>query len=101
MLVSLSVIIRALGQFKMSDLLTADDTTWPPKKARKVFWWVFFLLPFFTGILHYHFLPNEYYDEKRHELLESHEKCQDVPYRCADIADLWRDKKTGEVFSRD
>jgi hypothetical protein len=60
-----------------------------------------FLIPFFTGILNYQFLSNEYYDEKRHDLLESHERCQDAPYRCAEIADLWRDKKTGEIFSPD
>jgi hypothetical protein len=59
-----------------------------------------FLVPIFTGIFHYQFLPNEYYYETRHELLASHEKCQDTG-RCADIADVWRDKKTGEEFSRD
>jgi hypothetical protein len=85
---------------RMSESLTTVDTTWPPKRTRKVLVGIF-LIPFFTGILNYQFLSNEYYDEKRHDLLESHERCQDVPYRCADIADLWRDKKTGEIFSRD
>ncbi len=63
----------------------------------KVFWVVFILIPLFTGFLHYRCLPNEHFDKEQHELLMSHEECDDVG-RCYDHADEWRDKKTGEVF---
>jgi hypothetical protein len=62
------------------------------------------LFPIFTGILAYDWLPNEYYDARRHELLASHWDC-DGNGHCGDINDAWMDKKTGgcsiELILRD
>jgi hypothetical protein len=85
---------------------TDDRLTKPSKRVRTAFWWLFFLLPV-TGILQplqqHQSLPNEY-DEKRHELLTSHRVCETdaagMQHNCAEIADAWRDKKSGERFTR-
>ena len=73
---------------------------WPTKKMRTIFWWAFLLVPLFTGILAYNWLPNKSYDPDRDEMLSSHEVCQSDPGPCGDMADVWRDKKTGRIFSR-
>jgi hypothetical protein len=70
------------------------------RKAIAISWWVYFLFPLFSGLLHYQWLPNESYNKTQHELLASHEVCDSIG-RCYDHADEWKDKKTGEVFSRD
>jgi len=72
----------------------------PPfaRRAQTLLWVVYVLLPIFTGILAFDWLPNEYYDARRHELLASHEVCDDWG-RCGDKNDAWMDKKTGKVFT--
>lgn len=89
----------------MGEMMGADQrlASRPAKRVRIAFWWLFFLVPLFTGILAYKFLPDEAYDERRHEMVASHWACENTPGvgRCADIADEWRDKKTGETFTRD
>jgi hypothetical protein len=64
------------------------------------FWMVFILLPMGTGLLAYHWLPNESFDAKRHTVLESHEVCHGDPEVCGDKADVWEDRVTGRVYSR-
>lgn len=62
------------------------------------FWTLFIALPILTGLLAYRWLPNESFDEKRHELVAGHE----VGDRFQDhgiSADIWKDKKTGEIFT--
>ena len=76
-----------------------DALARPTRGMRTAFWWLFFLVPLFTGILQYHWLPNESYDADRYELLSSHEVCRDE-VTCGEMADVWRDKKTGKIFSR-
>jgi len=73
----------------------------PAKRVRTAFWCLFFLILLFTGILQYQFQPNESYDERRHELVASHWACENTSGvgRCADIPDVWRDKKTNETFT--
>jgi len=61
------------------------------------FWISFLVLPIFTGLLSYHWLPNEYYDQRKHELLESH--VEERGGRTGEVHDLWRDKQTGKLFS--
>jgi hypothetical protein len=68
------------------------------RRVQTVFWIAFIALPIFTGWLAYDWLPNESYDAGKHELLESHE--EEHGGRIGDVADLWRDKRTGEVFAR-
>ena len=78
----------------------------PPKKLspyysylQQAFWWLFFLLPFFTGWLSYDWLPNESYDADQHELLEVSEKIDgDGGY--IEIPMSWQHKETHEIFTR-
>lgn len=87
--------------------MVADQrlASWPAKRVQPAFWFLFFLIPF-TGLLNllqHQSTPNEY-NEERHELLASHRVCEidaaGSQHNCADIADAWRDKTTGEKFTR-
>jgi len=62
------------------------------------FWALYIALPLFTGILAYHWLPNESYDEKRHILLENRE-VMDANDNPVDAPSAWADKKTGTVYT--
>jgi hypothetical protein len=64
------------------------------------FWMVFILLLMGTGLLAYHWLPNESFDAKRHTVLESHEVCHGDPEVCGEKADVWKERVTGRVYSR-
>lgn len=67
------------------------------RKIEVGFWIVFVALPIFTGLLAYRWLPNESFDEKRHELLSGREvgdRWQEHGVR----PEMWRDMKTREVF---
>jgi hypothetical protein len=72
------------------------------RHLERTFWTVFIILPIFTGLLAYDWLPNEAFNEKRHELLSSHEVCRDVgeAEECGDMADVGRDRVTGQVYTR-
>lgn len=80
--------------------LNTSASLFSAERLQTTFWIVFVLVPIVTGLFAYRFLPNEYYDPKRHDLLESHEVCDDFG-RCDDMYDAWQDKKTGEVFTRE
>jgi hypothetical protein len=68
--------------------------------AERAFWTAFLLLPFFTGLLQYDYLPNEYYDEDEHELMDSYDVEDDNG--CSHEVYLeWRDKRTNEVYTRE
>jgi hypothetical protein len=77
--------------------------TTPNKGIRTAFWCVFFLIPLFSGVLQFRSLPNQY-SKERHELLASHRACETnaagMQQNCADTADAWRDRETGERFTR-
>jgi hypothetical protein len=88
---------RRITGNEIENMADADHRSVKPTIMR-VFWWSFFLVPLFTGILHYQWLPNEFYDEKRHILLGSHEVCLSSG-QCGDVNDAWRDKKSGEIFT--
>jgi len=89
---------RRITGNEIENMADADYRSKPSKRVFAAFWWLFFLVPLFTGILHYHFLPNEFYDEKRHQLLSSHWECNH-PGQCGDVNEAWRDKKSGEIFT--
>jgi hypothetical protein len=65
------------------------------------FWTIFILLPIFTGWFQYHHLPNENpYDETRFEIIKSHTvEVGPEELQSAEVADVWRDKETGKVFT--
>ena len=71
-----------------------------------VAFWIFYLLvPLFIDVffapyqlLAYRWLPNEAFQESKHEMLASHVACNDDD--CRPVADVWRDKGSGQVFSR-
>lgn len=71
------------------------------QRIEKTFWWIFFLFPIFTGLLAYHWLPNESFDENQHIMISSHEVCDggDVE-KCGEMADEWKDRDTGKIYSR-
>jgi hypothetical protein len=68
------------------------------QKAQVSFWIAFVAVPLFTGLLAYHWLPNEGFDKERHESLESHEVSDGD--RIGDVVDVWRDRQSGRIFSR-
>jgi hypothetical protein len=57
--------------------------------VEQTFWTLFVVLSFFTGLLAYNWLPNEAFDERRHEMISSHEVCHDVgeQQECGEMAD--------------
>src|SRR3974390_687836 len=62
------------------------------------FWIVYIALPFFTGILAYHWLPNESYDERHHDLVLNRE-VPDENDNPVDVPAMWADKQTGTVYT--
>lgn len=68
------------------------------EKLKVVFWVGFALLPLFTGILAYHWLPNESYNPTKHELIESHTDSDGTTV--GELADVWVNKASGKVYSR-
>jgi hypothetical protein len=81
----------------------AQAAPWPLmpqfRWVERAFWTAFFLYPLFTGLLQYDHLPNESYEPERHELLES-EYVDGPNGEVGERAEVWRDKETGEVYSR-
>lgn len=80
-----------------------------PKKKKLeivelVFWIAFIIIPFATGILAYHWLPNESpmvsdgQILKPFKILQSHQKCDDNG-NCATIPDVWQNTNTGKIYT--
>jgi hypothetical protein len=67
--------------------------------VERCFWTVFLLLPFFTGLLGYDWLPNESYNPKRHLLLAS-EDVDDGYGPPRERPLRWQDKRTNQVYTR-
>ena len=73
-----------------------------------IFWVLFILVPIFTGLLAYHWLPNESpmladgQVLKPYEIISSHEECNDsdVGSQCGTIVDVWRNTATGVIYSK-
>lgn len=76
--------------------------------VQAIFWIAFIIFPIVTGILQYHWLPNESpmlssgEVLKPFEILSSHEECQDSDYgnNCGTVVDVWRNTNTGQVFTK-
>jgi len=66
-----------------------------------VFWTLYLVVTFFTGILAYNWLPDESFDPEHHVALVQHTVCEDRDegQRCGEVYDIWKDKKTGTVFN--
>jgi hypothetical protein len=71
------------------------------RKFEQYFWWAYVLLPIFTGLLHYTFLPNESYDEKKHELIAASSADTNPVGGSVDVPQAWQSKASGEVYTRD
>jgi hypothetical protein len=69
------------------------------------FWIAFIIIPIFTGVLAYHWLPNESPilagDQvvKPYKILQSHEVCPDNG-QCETVADVWQNTDTGNVYTK-
>ena len=61
----------------------------------------YFLVPFLTGILAYSWLPDESFNPDRHIAIAQHTICEDRDngQRCGEIYDIWKDKRSGNIFS--
>jgi hypothetical protein len=79
---------------------------------RKIFvaLWIFYVIAPLSGgfpwgrFLEYHWLPNESFDEHLHESVSPNLRCRTLPdedVECADALDVWKDKETGRVYSKD
>ena len=93
--------MRGYDTFQMSDRADLNTSAlFSAERLQTTFWIVFVLVPIVTGLFEYQYLPNEYYEPEIHDLLDSHVVCDDR-HGCGDIYDAWKDKKTGEVFTRE
>jgi len=80
-----------------SDSETRSPAHWG-RRLEILFWIAFVVVPLLTGILAYRWLPNESFDERKHELLlgdQVGDRWQEHGVR----ARMWKSKKTGEVFT--
>ena len=69
-------------------------------RVQVAFWVAYIVLQIFTGWLAYRWLPNESYNEHKHELIESNEE-EDGNDRTGEVADVWRDRQTGQTYWRE
>ena len=69
-------------------------------KVNTWFWVFYILVAIFSGFMNYQYLPNESYDESKHELLESHfESCGTENMQSCEVFDKWRDDATGKIYT--
>lgn len=70
------------------------------RKIAVALWALYVLTPVATGLLAYHWLPNESYDESKHELLDSRsEGSWPEDLTKVEVPERWKDERTGEVFT--
>jgi hypothetical protein len=62
------------------------------------FWITYIVVPLLTGVLQYHWLPNESFDERHQIMLESRE-VEDQNDNPVEVPGVWEDKETGAVYS--
>jgi hypothetical protein len=67
------------------------------RNAETIFWIIYLLVPLFTGLLAYNWLPHESYSPERDELIAAHEISDDE--KTGTVYDAWKDKKTGRVYT--
>jgi hypothetical protein len=67
------------------------------KRAESGLWFVYVLLPLFTGWIAYHWLPNERSNDERHELIETYDS-EDSHGNTYEVPAVWKDKETGEEY---
>jgi hypothetical protein len=68
------------------------------RNAEGIFWLVYLLIvPIFTGMLAYNWLPHESYRPDKDELLSSHEVSTEE--QTGTVYDAWRDKETGITYT--
>ena len=71
-----------------------------------IFWVAFIIIPLVTGLLSYHWLPNESpllssgEVVPPNEVISSHEECL-TDSSCETVADVWRDTITGKTYTHD
>ena len=71
------------------------------KKIETAFWWVFVLFPLLTGLFWYDWQPNEAFNSDQYVLIASHEVCQNDGLVCDQMPDVWRDKHTWRIYTRE
>ncbi|HEY5176913.1 MAG TPA: hypothetical protein VII95_15250 [Terriglobales bacterium] len=67
------------------------------RNAEAIFWAAYLLIPLFTGLLAYNWLPHEAYSPDRDELIASHEVSDGE--KTGTVHDAWKDKKTGTIYT--
>lgn len=80
------------------DQLVTEQTF---RKYEKYFWCAYILLPLFTGFLNYNWLPNESYDERKHEQLSSRIVDTNPVGGSEEVAKMWRSKTSDRIYSRE
>ncbi len=66
------------------------------RNAESIFWLAFILVPMFSGLLAYDWLPHESYNPETDRLIASHEVT--VGDKTGEVYDAWQNKKTGAVY---
>jgi hypothetical protein len=89
----------AAGKMKLKEMLQ-DVEEHLSRRPDGVFWTLYFVVPFLTGILVYNWLPDESFDSDHHIALAQHTVCEDRDegQRCGEVYDIWKDKKTGKIY---
>jgi len=64
--------------------------------AEVMFWTVYLIVPLFTGLLAFNWLPNESYSPERDQLISSHQITDGE--KTGTVYDVWKDKRTGQIF---
>jgi hypothetical protein len=82
----------------MKKTLEFTDSQW--KWIQYAFWWPFVIAPFIMGWVLYRDLPNERFDDREHELIES-EYVDDSNGNEGERPYKWRHKVTGKIYCRD
>ncbi len=78
-------------------------SAWPwltLRNAERTFWVIYLLFPILTGLLAYHWLPNESPMENRDIVVSSHTVCTNDDTRCDEAPDVWINKQTGVKHTR-
>jgi hypothetical protein len=66
------------------------------RNAEGILWAAYLLVPLFTGLLAYDWLPGEAYSAKRDQLIASHEVSDGE--QSGIVFDVWKNKKTGTIY---
>jgi len=67
--------------------------------VENIFWIIFIIFPFVTGLFAYQWLPNESPYGANIKILSTYEKCHPMSDECQEVANVWMNTETGQVYT--